>query len=327
MCRSTGAWWREWAEPNVAKPDRSQRPGSLNFADGRTLAEMRVAFATCVFVPEGWPDDHEAAALLCADFQSWDDPGVAWDDYDRVVLRSVFTYQHRVDAFLAWCRAIGAERLRNTPDLVAFTADKRYLSKLSAPSIPTTFVGADEALPELRGEVVVKPNVSAGARDTGRFSPETHGEAVALIERIREGGRVALVQPYMSSVDAAGETAFVFLGGTLSHVLRKRAVLRPDEVAPVAREGFPRELGVAQAMLDDNLVFAGTASGAEHALAERVFAEVAESFGTPLFLRADLVRDPTDTPILMEIEAIDPLFYFALAPGASARFAAAVRAS
>jgi hypothetical protein len=288
---------------------------------------MRVAFATCSLVPDGWPDDHEAAALLSADFQSWDDPDVDWSRYDRVVLRSVFTYQHRVDAFLAWCHTIGPTRLRNTPELAAFSADKRYLSKLSAPSIPTTFIGRDDPLPALHGEVVVKPNVSAGARDTGRFSPATHREAFALIDRIRDDGRVALVQPYMSSVDTAGELAFVFFGDRLSHVLHKRAVLRPDEVAPVAREGFPRELGVAQAMLDDNLVLTGKASSAEHALAERVFAEVADTFGTPLFLRVDIVRDPTDAPILIEIEAIDPLFYFALAPGASARFAAAVRAS
>jgi hypothetical protein len=288
---------------------------------------MRVAFATCSLVPDGWPDDHEAASLLSAEFQPWDDPDVDWNRYDRVVLRSVFTYQHHVDEFLAWCRAIGPERLRNSPGLVAFTADKRYLSKLSAPSIPTRFIGPDDPLPPLHGEVVIKPNVSAGARDTGRFSPAKHHKAAALIDRIRAGGRVALVQPYMSSVDAGGETAFVFFGGTLSHVLRKRAVLRPDEVAPVAREGFPRELGVAQAMLDENLVFASEAPPAEHDLAKRVFAEVADSFGTPLFLRVDLVSDPNDAPILMELEAIDPLFYFALSPGASARFAAAVRAS
>jgi len=54
---------------------------------------------------------------------------------------------------------------------------------------------------------------------------------------------------------------------------------------------------------------------------------VAETLGAPLFLRVDLVRDATDAPILMEIEAIDSLSYFALAPGASARFADAVRAS
>jgi hypothetical protein len=288
---------------------------------------MRVAFATCLFVPEGWPDDHAAAELLGADFRSWDDPDVDWSCYDRVVLRSVFTYQHHLDAFLGWCRAIGPERLRNAPDLVAFTADKRYLSKLSAPAIPTVFVGAGDPLPELRCEVVIKPNVSAGARDTGRFSPATHGEAAALIDRIRQSGRLALVQPYLPTVERAGETAFVFFGGRLSHVLRKRPVLRPDEVAPVAREGFPRQLGVAQAMLDDDLVFASEAAPADESLAQQVSAEINSRFGTPLFLRVDVVRDESNTPTLMEIETIDPLFYFALSPGASARFAAEVRAS
>jgi hypothetical protein len=288
---------------------------------------MRVAFATCSLVPEGWPDDHEAASLLDADFQSWDDPDVDWSRYDRVVLRSVFTYQHRVDAFLDWCLTVGADRLRNSPELAAFTADKRYLAELSAPTIPTIFVGAGDPLPDLLGEVVVKPNVSAGARDTGRFSPATHDQAVALIERIRARGGIALVQPYFAHVDLDGETAFVFFRGELSHVLRKRAVLRPDEVAPVAREGFARELSVAQAMLESDLVFASHAAPAEHSLAERVSAEIAARFGTPLFLRVDLVRDGRDAPILMEIEAIDPLLYLASSPGASRRFAAAVRAS
>jgi hypothetical protein len=288
---------------------------------------MRVAFATCSLVPDGWPDDRETAALLGAEFRSWDDATVGWDCYDRVILRSVFTYQHRTDEFLEWCRAIGAKRLRNLPELVTFSADKRYLSELSVPTIPTAFIRPDDPLPTLEGEVVVKPNISAGARDTGRFRPAVHGEATALIDRIRARGAVAMVQPYMSSVDRRGETAFVFFAGELSHVLRKRAVLRPDEVAPVAHRGFARELGVAQAMLEADLVALGHAESAEHALAERVLAEVVERFETPLFLRVDLVRDTSDAPILIEIEAIDPLLYLAASPGAAHRFAAAVRAS
>lgn len=288
---------------------------------------VRIAFATCSLVPGGWPDDRAAASLVDAEFRSWDDPGVDWERYERVVLRSVFTYQHHIDEFLDWCRAVGSERLRNSPDLAAFSADKRYLSELSSPTIPTAFIGPGDPLPELCGEVVVKPNISSGARHTGRFTPRAHDEAVALIERIRAGGGVALAQQYITGVDRGGETAFVFFGGELSHVLRKRAVLRPDEVAPVAREGFARELGVAQAMLEDDLVVAGEPEPAERSLAARVLAEIVERFGTPLFLRIDLVRDARNAPVLMEIEAIDPLLYLTLSPGASERFATAVRAS
>ena len=80
---------------------------------------------------------------------------------------------------------------------------------------------------------MVKPNVSAGARDTGRFPAERHDEALALIEPIRRRGRVALVQPYLAGVDEHGETAIVFIGGELSHVLRKQPILRAEGEAPL----------------------------------------------------------------------------------------------
>ena len=83
--------------------------------------------------------------------------------------------------------------------------------------------------------MIVKPSVSAGARDTGRFGPALHDEARALIATIHESGRTAMVQPFLASVDEHGETALVFIDGEFSHSLRKRSVLQPDEVAPCAR--------------------------------------------------------------------------------------------
>jgi hypothetical protein len=123
---------------------------------------MKIAFATSGELPGGWDDDQEAARLAGAEFVVWDDP--------------------------TWSAAVGPERLLNPPDLVAFDADKRYLGELRARTAPTTFVGPGDPLPELSGEVVVKPNVSAGGRRTGRFGPATHGEATALIEPIRASG-------------------------------------------------------------------------------------------------------------------------------------------
>lgn len=283
---------------------------------------MRVAFATCASVPHGWPDDAPAAALVGADVRVWDDPAVDWAAYDRVVVRSTWDYMDRLDAFLAWCDAVGPGRLRNDPALVAFALDKRYLAELSVPTVPTTFAAAGERPPALSGEVVVKPNVSAGARDTGRFGAGTHAQAHALIERIHASGRVALVQPYQPAVDARGETALVYFHGTLSHVLRKRALLAPDEVAPTAQDG----LGEAAAMAED-LVVAATASAAERALGEQVLAAVAARFGQPLYARVDLVPGPDGAPLLLELEVAEPVLFLAAAPGAAERFAAAIRAS
>jgi hypothetical protein len=284
---------------------------------------VRVAFATCADLPDGWPDDGEAARLLGAEFVAWDDPAVDWEAYDRVILRSVWDYSRRAEEFLAWCAAVGPGRLRNPPELVAFNADKRYLGELDAATAPTTFVGPGDPLPELAGEVVVKPSVSAGARDTGRFGPGAHADALALVEKIQASGRVALVQDYLTEVDRSGETALAFIAGELSHVLHKRPVLRDEGVAPIA----PGPMGVAAAMLEDDLVVAGSADDAQSEFAAAVLAEIIERFGTQLYARVDVAADAGGRPVLMEFEAIEPCLYLDLCPGSAERFAAAARAS
>jgi hypothetical protein len=288
-----------------------------------TPTPSRIAFATCAHLPAGSVHDHEAARILGAEFVVWDDPAVDWEAFDRVVLRSVWDYSRDVERFLAWCRAVGADRLRNDPELVAFDADKRYLGELRARTAPTVFVGAGDRLPRLDGEVVVKPNISAGARDTGRFGPAGHAEATALIERIVAGGRVALVQDYLADVDHGGETALAFVAGELSHVLHKRAVLEGEGEAPLSDD----PLGPAAVMYEDDLVVPGEASAEQREFATAVMAEVSERFGTPLYARVDIAAGADGRPVLMELEAIEPSFYFDLVPGSAERFARAVLAS
>jgi hypothetical protein len=283
---------------------------------------MRVALATCAAMPEGSPDDHPVAERLGAPFEVWDDPSVDWASYDRVVLRSVWDYTARADEFLEWCRAVGPQRLRNRPDLVAFNADKRYLESLAVPTVPTRFVAPGEPAPELVGEVVVKPTVSAGARDTGRFGPAVHDEARALIGRITADGRTAMVQPFLEDVDERGEVALVHFDGELSHTLLKRSVLAPDEVAPVAADN---PLGVAAVMLEDDLVTTGEAGPAEAELARSVLDELATRFsGVPLYARVDIVRGGDGRPVLLELEAVEPHLYLATSPGAAERFVRAI---
>ena len=112
----------------------------------------------------------------------------------------------------------------------------------------------------------MKPAISAGGRDTGRFGTGEAARAIELLEEIRASGRTAMVQPYLSAVDDAGETAVVLVDGEISHELRKGAVLRPDEVAPVRDDA----LGAAEVMYDLDLVRVSVADDDERALARRV---------------------------------------------------------
>jgi glutathione synthase/RimK-type ligase-like ATP-grasp enzyme len=214
--------------------------------------------------------------------------------------------------------------LENAPALQLWNSDRRYLADLAAagiPTVPTRFVAPGAAAPELAGEVVIKPSVSAGGRHTGRVGPRAHAAARALLAEIAASGRTAMVQPYVAGVERAGETAVVVIDGAVSHVLRKGAILAPDEVAPARADA----LAAAERMYDPALVRASTARPDELALAERVLAFVEQRFGTrPLFVRVDLLRAADGTPVLLELEAIEPSLYTDEAPGSAARLADAI---
>jgi hypothetical protein len=280
----------------------------------------KVAIATCAALPEGYDDDHPLAEALAADFAVWDDPAVDWGRFDRVIVRSPWDYTFKREAFLEWADSLG-ETLENRPEVLRWNSDKRYLADLAEAGLPvveTRFVGPSDPLPDLDGEVVVKPTISAGARDTGRFSEPAHGQALALLGGLREQGRTAMVQPYLPAVEAHGETAIVFFGGEPSHVLRKGAVLGADEVAPIREEG----VRTAAVMWDPELVVAGEADEDEFALASRVIGHVAERFGAPpLYARVDMLPGPGGEPVLLELEAVEPCLYLRSAPGSAERLA------
>ncbi len=147
-----------------------------------------------------------------------DDPTVRWDDFDTVALRSTWDYPRKHRAFLKWVDVV-EPRVQNPARVVRWNSDKHHLADLAdaaIPVVPTSFVEPGSRIPPLEGEVVVKPTISAAGRDTGRFGPSTHDQATELISRLQGEGRAAMVQPYVSSVDASGEVALVFIGGGLS---------------------------------------------------------------------------------------------------------------
>jgi glutathione synthase/RimK-type ligase-like ATP-grasp enzyme len=289
---------------------------------------MRVAIATCAEMPGEFVDDQRLLDELRAlgaetAYEAWDADGVDWATFDAVVIRSTWDYARRHDEFVAWAEAVG-ERLFNPPAVVRWNSDKRYLGDLAAAGLPvveTAFAAAGDPPPAVDREVVVKPNVSAGGRDTGRFAAGRAPEAHALVEQIQASGRVAMVQPFQHSVDERGETACVFFDGEFSHALRKRAVLEPDEVAPV-RDDF---IGAAEAMYRSDLVDPAEASAAELELAEAILAEIRTRFDTELlYARVDMLHDAGGAPVLLELEAIEPNLYFDQVPEAAARLAAVI---
>ena len=254
------------------------------------------------------------AAGVAVDCVRWDDPAVEWAAYDLTVVRSCWDYAWRRAEFLAWADAV--PRLRNDAAVLRWNTDKTHLRDLGRaglPVVPTVWDPTDAAeLPDA-GEWVVKPSVSAGSRDTARWTDPA--DVLAHAAALRGAGRTAMVQPYLASVDDAGETATLFLGGGFSHAVRKgpllgrgegvrqdrdsRGDLRPATATPAQRE-------VAQAVLDavPSLVPGAT---------------------PPLYARIDLVADAAGAPTVLELELTEPSLFLPQAPPeALARFARAV---
>ncbi len=263
---------------------------------------------------------------LRAEVRAWDDFTVSWARYDAVVLRSPWDYHLRLPDFLRWCERVdGVTRLLNPLSTVRWNTDKHYLAELSnagIPTVPTHFAEPDaEPLPALQtfliefphtAELVVKPTVSAGSRDTQRYRRDQSFAAANHIGGLLEAGRSAMLQPYLDAVDSRGETALLYFDGVFSHAIRKAALLRPGE-APADHTQLADAIAERKPDADELQV------------AEAVLAVLrARADGLPLYARIDLIRDADGQPRLLELELTEPSLFFDYVPGAADRFAAVV---
>ncbi len=273
-----------------------------------------IALATCADLPTGYLED-ELAERLGATWAVWDDPAVDWSAFDRVVVRSAWDYQRDLPGFLAWARSVPG--LRNPAHVLAWNTDKRYLAEVAAaglPTVPTTSLAPGDALPpELPEELVLKPTVSAGSRDTGRFRPATDRAALQrLLDEVHASGRTAMLQPFLASVDTRGETAQLFAGGTFSHAITKGPILEAGRIAALDLDADPDITPVEP-------------EPAERALADRAMAWLQERLGPLDYARIDLLAGPDGAPVILELELAEPCLYLPHADGAAERFAAVFR--
>ena len=267
------------------------------------MADGPIALATCAAVPDLDPDDRLLAAALAgrAVPAVWDDPAVDWDAFELVVVRSTWDYVGRREAFLAWADALG-DRLRNPPDVLRWSTDKRYLAELAATGLPvveTAYAAPGDPLPA--PPVVVKPAVGAGSIDAQRH--DDRRAAAEHVARLHAGGRMALVQPYLDAV----ETALLYLDGAYSHAIHKGPLLAGAAERDASGLFVTEEIAAAQP------------SAGERDVADRVMAWVAERFGALLYARVDLLG-----VAVLEVELAEPSLFLGHAPGAAERMAAAI---
>ncbi|MET7423857.1 hypothetical protein [Dactylosporangium sp. NPDC005555] len=284
-----------------------------------TRAGARVALVTCAELPDLDADDQSLIPALAAIGITgvpavWDDAAVDWQAFDLAVVRNTWDYPRRRAEFTAWAGTV--PHLANAPEVIAWNTDKRYLRELAEagiPIVPTAWIDPGDPV-ELQdsGEIVVKPAVSVGSVDTGRYRlPEQADLAAGHVRRLQEAGRTVMVQPYLADVDTAGETALLFVAGQFSHAIRKGPILTgPDE-------------GV-DTLYQEESITPRTPSPAEHALAERVLTALPFDRSGLLYARVDLLPTPSGDPVVIEVELTEPSLFLTTAGGAADRLARAI---
>jgi hypothetical protein len=294
----------------------------------------RLAVAASANFPDlrdDWPLLRQALADLGieASTQVWTDPDVRWREFDLVLANGAWDNIHRPDEFLAWVARVGElTALANSPAVLRWNLDKRYLAALSdagVATVPTAWLspGPDREpdLHELpgfslpQGEFVVKPTVSGGGFETARYrtgDEQSASDARAHIRRLLNAGRTVMIQPYQASVDTLGEAGLIFLGGQYSHAIAKGALLEVDT-------------GPQSHLYQHEQIGALVPSAPQLEAAQRALATAEDLLGPTTYARVDLVPLENGTPAVLELELLDPALFFETAPSAVARFAQVLR--
>lgn len=271
---------------------------------------MRIALVNCAALPE--PDPDEAPLLGALRAAGHDAEPLAWDDpdadpaaFDLCLLRATWNYHRRLGDFLVWCeRAAAGSVLVNPPAVVRWNAHKRYLADLEQGGVrvvPTAFVsrGTDADLRALAADrgwagVVVKPAVSGGSFGTRLFGAGEHAEGDAYLREMVTQHDM-MVQPYLRSVERAPERAVVWIAGEVTHTVEKAPRFAGEDESVRGREPTADEMVLASRIVE--------AAGRE------VF-----------YARVDLMDADDGTPLLSELELIEPSLYFDHSGRALARF-------
>lgn len=238
------------------------------------------------------------------DFPNWQDNNVNWDEFDAAVIRSTWNYVPFRNEFVSWSKKVEQQtKLFNSSRIIEWNTDKKYLLELEKngiPIIPTKFCSEldaannhlDWAFNQSKA-IAIKPSIGAGARLAGRAT--SIDEAKKLLKNIFDNNRIAMIQPYVESVDKEGEKAIVVIDGKLSHVANK---------VPALTQGGHGD-GAGPAVVDEKI--------------SEIFKNVESklsSWNELVYARIDVV-ELNGSYVLMELELTEPWLFMKYKPESS----------
>ncbi len=243
---------------------------------------------------------------------SWHSTTVDWNRFAAVVIRTPWDYHHHLEKFLSVIEQIefSSARLCNPAQTVRWNIDKQYLREvetLGLPIVPTLWLNSPSTHEIAKSfqtfdcdELVIKPTMGAGARDTFRIKREdSTGELVRLYHQ-----RSAMLQPFLPSIVQQGEWSLFYFGGVYSHTVLKTP--KPGDFR--VQEEYGSRLQAVEP------------TAAMRQIGDSAIDRVCSNL---VYARVDLVL-VEGLPCIIELELIEPSLYFPYEPESPKRFAVAL---
>ena len=254
-------------------------------------------------------DALKAKGLVCRRV-GWEDPDFDWSTTRLALIKTPWNYSDFITEFREWVERISQDCLLvNSKEAVLWNMDKNYLLQLQKSGVPIpethlldSEIAFDPAYWNARlgvKGIVVKPTISAGAKNTLLLRPPFDKKDILSVEADKMTKQM-IVQPFLESITTVGELSLIFIDGQYTHAMLK-----------VPKENDFRVQSYHGGRLENHI-----STTAEINFSKSVIA-VCESLGfKPLYVRIDICYDDNKELLLMEVEAIEPELWFRSAPKA-----------
>jgi glutathione synthase/RimK-type ligase-like ATP-grasp enzyme len=243
---------------------------------------------------------------------SWKAKNINWKNYDAVIVRSTWDYQHSPDEFLQVLEEINSQtHLENNLEIIKWNMDKTYLRDMEekgikiVPSVWFDTFNEDEVSnffdKLVTGELIIKPTISANADNTFRINKNDFKSQLSTFNS-KFGTRPFMVQPFIKNIITEGEYSLFYFGGKYSHAILKTPKQNDFRVQE-EHGGIIKPIQPNAKMKTD---------------AEKILDSIKTDL---LYARIDFVRTGENEFALMELELIEPSLYFNLDPKSPRKFA------